>query len=167
MASNFKRNENTEYEEVIKKRTKDVVSKKYHKVKSGETLSEIADKNNVSIANLRTWNKIKGSNINAGQSLVIQTTKKVTVNEVIKKPKPKTEIITPDVQDAVAENVEPNTSETVKSKTENKYSDAKSKIEVKEDYYIVQKGDSIFSITRKFPNLTADDLKKKKRFKIR
>ena len=161
LASNFKRNDNTEYEEVIKKRTKDVVSKKYHKVKSGETLSEIADKNNVSIANLRTWNKIKGSNINAGQSLVIQTTKKVTVNEVIKKPKPKVETITPEVQDAVAENVEPNTGEVTKPKTENKYSDAKSKIEVKEDYYIVQKGDSIFSITRKFPNLTADDLKKK------
>lgn len=161
LASNFKRNDNTEYEEVIKKRTKDVVSKKYHKVKSGETLSEIADKNNVSIANLRTWNKIKGSNINAGQSLVIQTTKKVTVNEVIKKPKPKVETITPEVQDAVAENMEPNTGEVTKPKTENKYSDAKSKIEVKEDYYIVQKGDSIFSITRKFPNLTADDLKKK------
>ncbi len=43
----------------------------------------------------------------------------------------------------------------------NKYADAKSKLEIKEDYYIVQKGDSIFSITRKFPNLTADDLKKK------
>ncbi|SEP92366.1 lytic transglycosylase domain-containing protein [Flavobacterium urocaniciphilum] len=151
--SKFKVDENVEYEEVIKKRTKEVVSKNYYKVKKGETLSEIADKNNVSITNLRQWNKIKGSNINAGQSLVIQTTKKVTVNEVVKKPKPKTEIVEPQVEDAVAEN-------TTKP-AENKYSDAKSKLEVKEDYYIVQKGDSIFSITRKFPNLTADDLKKK------
>lgn len=155
VASNLKSKieENVDYEEVIKKRTKEVVSKNYYKVKKGETLSEIADKNNVSIASLRQWNKIKGSNINAGQSLVIQTTKKVTVNEVVKKPKPKTEIVEPQVEDAVAEN-------TTKP-TENKYSDAKSKLEVKEDYYIVQKGDSIFSITRKFPNLTADDLKKK------
>ncbi len=151
--SKSKLDENVDYEEVIKKRTKEVVSKNYYKVKKGETLSEIADKNNVSIASLRQWNKIKGSNINAGQSLVIQTTKKVTVNEVVKKPKPKTEIVEPQVEDAVAEN-------TTKP-TENKYSDAKSKLEVKEDYYIVQKGDSIFSITRKFPNLTADDLKKK------
>jgi len=155
VASNLKSKieENVDYEEVIKKRTKEVVSKNYYKVKKGETLSEIADKNNVSIASLRQWNKIKGSNINAGQSLVIQTTKKVTVNEVVKKPKPKTEIVEPQVEDAVAEN-------TTKP-TENKYSDARSKLEVKEDYYIVQKGDSIFSITRKFPNLTADDLKKK------
>lgn len=155
VASNFKmkNNDTTEYEEVIKKRTKEVVSKNYHKVKKGESLGVIADKNNVSITDLRKWNNIKGSNINAGQSLVIQTTKKVTVNEVIKKPKSKTEIIVPEVENAVAEN-------TVKP-TENKYSSAKSKIDIKEDYYIVQKGDSIFSITRKFPNLTADDLKKK------
>ncbi len=128
-----------------------MVSKDYHKVKKGETLSEIADKNKVSIINLRKWNNIKGSNINAGQSLVIQTTKKVTVNEVVKKPKPKTELIEP--ANAVAENTE--------KPIENKYSSAKSKIEIMEDYYIVQKGDSIFSITKKFPNLTADDLKKK------
>ena len=146
-------NEPVEMEEVLKKRTKEVVSKNFHKVKKGETLAEIAKKNQVSITDLKTWNKIKGSAINAGQSLVIQTTKKVTVNEVVKKPKPKTEIIEPVVENAVAENTE--------KPTENKYSSAKSKIEMKEDYYIVQKGDSIFSITKKFPNLTADDLKKK------
>ena len=148
-----KNNETNEYEEVIKKRTKEVVSKNFHKVKKGETLAEIAKKNQVSITDLKTWNKIKGSTINAGQSLVIQTTKKVTVNEVVKKPKPKTEIVEPEVENAVAVNTE--------KPTENKYSSAKSKIEIKEDYYIVQKGDSIFSITKKFPNLTTDDLKKK------
>ena len=146
-------NEPVEMEEVLKKRTKEVVSKNFHKVKKGETLAEIAKKNQVSITDLKTWNKIKGSTINAGQSLVIQTTKKVTVNEVVKKPKPKTEIVEPEVENAVAENIE--------KPTENKYSSAKSKIEIKEDYYIVQKGDSIFSITKKFPNLTTDDLKKK------
>jgi membrane-bound lytic murein transglycosylase D len=155
VASNFKmkNNDTTEYEEVLKKRTKEVVSKNYHKVKKGESLGVIADKNNVSITDLRKWNNIKGSNINAGQSLVIQTTKKVTVNEVIKKPKKKTEILETEVENEVAENTE--------KPTENKYSSAKSKIDMKEDYYIVQKGDSIFSITKKFPNLTADDLKKK------
>ncbi len=148
-----KNNDTKEYEEVLKKRTKEVVSKNFHKVKKGETLAEIAKKNQVSITDLKTWNKIKGSAINAGQSLVIQTTKKVTFNEVVKKPKSKTEIVEPEVETAVAENTE--------KVIENKYSSAKSKIEIKEDYYIVQKGDSIFSITKKFPNLTTDDLKKK------
>lgn len=158
---NFKNTDDIEYEEVIKKRTKEVVSKNYHKVKSGESLGVIAEKHNVSITDLRKWNNIKGSNINAGQSLVIQTTKKVTVNEVVKKPKKKSELIAPEVENAVAENTELSTTEPVKAKTENKYASAKSKIDIKEDYYIVQKGDSIFSITKKFPNLTADDLKKK------
>jgi membrane-bound lytic murein transglycosylase D len=163
VASNFKMksNDTTEYEEVIKKRTKEVVSKNYHKVKSGESLGVIADKNNVSISDLRKWNNIKGSNINAGQSLVIQTTKKVTVNEVIKKPKKKSEVIVPEVENVVVENTEISNTEQIKAKSENKYASAKSKIDIKEDYYIVQKGDSIFSITKKFPNLTADDLKKK------
>ncbi|NHM02774.1 lytic transglycosylase domain-containing protein [Flavobacterium difficile] len=158
---NFKNNDTIEFEEVIKKRTKEVVSKNYHKVKSGESLGVIAEKHNVSITDLRKWNNIKGSTINAGQSLVIQTTKKVTVNEVVKKPKKKTELIAPEVENAVAENTELSNTEPVKAKTENKYASAKSKIDIKEDYYIVQKGDSIFSITKKFPNLTADDLKKK------
>ena len=74
-----------EYEKVVEKHTKEVVKKDYHKVKKGETLSEIADKYNVSIAELRKWNKVKGSNTNLGQSLVIQTKKKVTVNEVVKR----------------------------------------------------------------------------------
>lgn len=158
---NFKNTDSVEYEEVIKKRTKEVLSKNYHKVKSGESLGVIADKNNVSISDLRKWNNIKGSAINAGQSLVIQTKKKVTVNEVIKKPKKKIEVVEPVVENAVAENTELQNPQQVKPKTENKYAAAKSKIEIKEDYYIVQKGDSIFSITKKFPNLTADDLKKK------
>lgn len=158
---NFKNTDSVEYEEVIKKRTKEVLSKNYHKVKSGESLGVIADKNNVSISDLRKWNNIKGSAINAGQSLVIQTKKKVTVNEVIKKPKKKIEVVEPVVENAVAENTDLQNSQQVKPKTENKYTAAKSKIEIKEDYYIVQKGDSIFSITKKFPNLTADDLKKK------
>jgi membrane-bound lytic murein transglycosylase D len=158
---NVKNKDSVEYEEVIKKRTKEVLSKNYHKVKSGESLGVIADKNNVSISDLRKWNNIKGSAINAGQSLVIQTKKKVTVNEVIKKPKKKTEVLEPVVENAVAENTELQNPQQVKPKTDNKYAAAKSKIEIKEDYYIVQKGDSIFSITKKFPNLTADDLKKK------
>lgn len=147
-----------EYEKVVEKHTKEVVKKDYHKVKKGETLSEIADKYNVSIAELRKWNKVKGSNINLGQSLVIQTKKKVTVNEIVKKPVKKQEV-KPIVEDASVADV------TLDKTSENKevltIQPKKERIELKEDYYIVQKGDSIFSITKKFPNLTVEDLKKK------
>lgn len=148
-----------EYEKVIEKRIKETIKKDYHKVKKGETLSEIADQHNVSITDLRKWNKIKGSNINFGQSLVIQTKKKVSVNEVVKKPIKKSEI-KPSETDVLVADTNP-TDKTAESKEVVTTSAKKDRIEIKEDFYIVQKGDSIFSITKKFPNLTVEDLKKK------
>lgn len=147
-----------EYEKVIEKRIKEIIKKDYHKVKKGETLSEIADQHNVSITDLRKWNKIKGSNINFGQSLVIQTKKKVSVNEVVKKPVKKSEIKVVQEDTLVADN---SVEKTTESKEVVTTSAKKDRIEIKEDFYIVQKGDSIFSITKKFPNLTVEDLKKK------
>jgi membrane-bound lytic murein transglycosylase D len=40
-------------------------------VKNGEVLGGIANRNHVSVANLKKWNNIKGTNIRAGQRLVI------------------------------------------------------------------------------------------------
>ncbi|MFZ1321764.1 MAG: LysM peptidoglycan-binding domain-containing protein [Ignavibacteria bacterium] len=45
--------------------------KSSHKVKSGETLASISDKYNVSISNLRKWNKLKNDKILVGQVLKI------------------------------------------------------------------------------------------------
>lgn len=44
-------------------------------VKNGDTISEIADKFNVSVDQLKAWNKIKGNNIKVGQELVVVGTK--------------------------------------------------------------------------------------------
>ena len=43
----------------------------YHKVKSGQTLSDVADKYGVSLKKLKKWNNIKGSKIMIGQKLKI------------------------------------------------------------------------------------------------
>jgi membrane-bound lytic murein transglycosylase D len=40
-------------------------------VKKGEVLGGIANRNNVSVANLKKWNDIRGNNIRSGQRLVI------------------------------------------------------------------------------------------------
>jgi membrane-bound lytic murein transglycosylase D len=45
--------------------------KTIHVVKQGEVLGGIANRNNVSISNLRKWNNIRGNNIRSGQRLVI------------------------------------------------------------------------------------------------
>lgn len=46
-------------------------NKSSHKVKSGESLASISDKYNVSISNLRKWNKLKSDKILVGQVLKI------------------------------------------------------------------------------------------------
>ena len=57
--------------------TRVVVKNIYHKVKRGESLGKIADKYNVSVSELKKWNKIKGTKVAKGQRLRIETKKAV------------------------------------------------------------------------------------------
>jgi membrane-bound lytic murein transglycosylase D len=88
----------------------------FHTIKSGESLGKIADKYNVSIAELKKWNHIKGNTIQAGKKLKIYSDKKVIV------------------------------------KTESKANN--------DGTYTVQPGDSLFSISKQFPGVSIDDIKK-------
>ena len=138
--------EEKEFDKIVTQTTKEVVKKEYYKVKKGETLSKIATINNVSIEQLKKWNTINGTTINEGQLLALQKTKKITVNEVVKVPKTKTE----QLPNSTSENI-------VKLDKKPANKDVFTK---EEEFYTVQKGDSIFSISKKYPNVTVDDLKK-------
>ena len=110
---------------------KDVV--KYHKVKRGDNLGEISDKYGVSVAEVKKWNRLKGSNIMPGKSLKIIKNERVvtTVRKEIKADK--------------------NNVETAVVSTEAN--------EKPSDFYEVQRGDNLFSIAKKF-NVSVEDLKK-------
>lgn len=54
-------------------KVKTINSVQYHKIRSGETVSEIAAKYHVSASQLRSWNGIRGNMIYAGKSLKIYT----------------------------------------------------------------------------------------------
>ena len=143
--------ENESTTEKVFKTEKSTVNKevtKLHKVKKGDNLGAIADKYEVSISDLKKWNKLKGNNIGLGDNLKIVKTEKVTTT--IKK-----EIKQPlfDKNEAVA------SVETRKEKTE------KISKEVKADTtnkivknYSVAKGDNLFIIAKKH-NTTIDNLK--------
>jgi membrane-bound lytic murein transglycosylase D len=88
----------------------------YHTIKSGDSLGKIAQRYNVSISHLRSWNNIKGNTIHAGKKLKIYSNKK-----------------------AVAK---------FESKTNN------------DGTYTVKSGDSLFSISRQFPGVSIEDIKK-------
>lgn len=51
---------------------KETTKTQYHTVKKGETLAKIAEKYDVSIAELKKWNKLKSDDIIVGQKLVVK-----------------------------------------------------------------------------------------------
>ena len=108
---------------------KDVV--KYHKVRRGDNLGEISDKYRVSVAEVKKWNHLKGSNIVPGKSLKIIKNERVvtTVRKEVKGAQ--------NVETAIASNDE----------------------EKPSDFYVVERGDNLFSIAKKF-NVSLEDLKK-------
>lgn len=57
--------------------TKTITVKKYHVIRSGETLSRIAQKYKVSVNQLKAWNGMRSTKIISGQKLVVRVSKKV------------------------------------------------------------------------------------------
>jgi len=146
----------------------------FHTIKSGEALGKIADKYNVSISDLRKWNKIKGNTIYAGQKLKINETiivnlpqetavaakpKKAAKPEVKKEAEPEVADVIADEETADADTETEETEEVKPVVVAKETKRSKSVNYEEERLYIVQKGDSLFSIARKHPGVTVENLK--------
>lgn len=158
-----------------KKERTSSTSTKIHVVKRGDNLGEIASKYDVSLADLRKWNKIKGNSIMAGRKIKIQKTIMITTpvkeTEAIaaKEPKETKPSVMTNAKTAVAVN---NTEDNNTTENEELIAVADVKPAVvtptkrnrevnyeQERMYVVQKGDSLFSIARKHPGVTVENLK--------
>ena len=128
----------TKLEKVIS--TKEVT--KIHKVKKGDNLTEIANKYGVTLAEIKKWNQLKNNNIALGESIKIIKFEKVTtwLKKETKQP-----IVEP--KDAIVE-ADPKTNKTENNDVE------KSNV----NYYVVAKGDYLFSIAKKH-NISVAKLK--------
>lgn len=96
-------------------------------VGKGDYLGSIAKKFNVSVADLKDWNKREDNNVKLGEKLIVS---KVEVTEsvaAVEKPTKKDRMM------AAAKKAE--------------------------NHYFVKKGDSLFSIAKKYPGITVSDLK--------
>lgn len=105
-----------------------------YKVRSGDVLGTIANKHQVKVADIRVWNKLSGNMIRVGQPLTIWL---------------------------AADFKESNKSSVSNSKKETDSSDKTEKATASnEGTYIVQPGDSLWIISRKFNDLSVEKLKK-------
>lgn len=103
-------------------------------VQKGDNLTAIAEKNKVTIDQLKEWNNIENSEIKIGQKLTIQAPAEETAAVAVVEKEVKKEIINRD------------------NSKERNYN--------KERMYVVQKGDSLFSIAKKHPGITVAEIKK-------
>ena len=112
---------------------------KYYKVRRGDNLTEIANKYGVTIADLKKWNGLKKNSVSYGKSLKILTSESVvrTIKTQPKEDKNPTEIVSNNQKVVVSEKI--NKAE----KTDTVSAD-------KPEYYVVQKGDNLGNIAKKF-----------------
>lgn len=118
---------------------------KYYKVRSGDNLSSIADKYDVSVSDLKKWNSLRSNAVASGKSLKIITNE--SVMKTVKK----------------APNVVP--SEVIKENQRLAASEEKEKKTIVDDsvisntanYYTVQKGDNLNVIAKKY-NVTVAEI---------
>lgn len=119
----------------VKSKAVDSLKVQYYTIQKGDNLGSIAEKYNVSIAEIKQWNKLRGNSVALGKSLKIKT------NNLIVNPK---EIkITPEL-------TKKSTEEAIVS-TENL---EKTEIQTKE--YVVQAGDNLGSIAKKYGKTVAE-----------
>jgi membrane-bound lytic murein transglycosylase D len=123
---------------------------KSHKVKKGESLGSISDKYNVSLADLRKWNKIKNSRIVPGQNLKVQTKTKKVIYEEKTSPdataKPNEPVATHS-ESGEEENYQQSTEKPTKVVAETTPKTPAAKAEpAKYKYYTIQKGDTLTKI---------------------
>ncbi len=131
-----------EYKYVLKNRTKTI----FYKVRRGDNLSEIANKYNVSMSEIKKANRLKSNKVPLGRSLKITTHELEKVAIAVKK-SPKAIVEKEDSKVVIASN------------SETKNEQEKSALLSKDGFYIVQVDDNLGKIAKKF-GVTIEELKK-------
>jgi membrane-bound lytic murein transglycosylase D len=121
-----------------------VKTTKNYKVKNGDNLGSIAAKYDVSVSDIKKWNKLKKNAISSGKILKIMTTERVVskVRKEIKLDKKPIETKNEAVVSNEVKSDKNNTSEASKTP----------------EYYVIQKGDNLGNIAKKY-GVTVEDLK--------
>jgi membrane-bound lytic murein transglycosylase D len=154
MASNIA----NEDQVVTRKTTRRVAKTKYYVVKRGDNLGEIADKNNVTIAELKQWNRLKGSTVQKGKKLRIVYSENIVIVERGKKVKSSEKDALTEVpkQSLLVSTDKINSGNKV---TERELIDGKTEVSPEKrgnEDYIVKAGDNLFIIAKENKTTVAE-----------
>jgi len=129
-----------------------VVSKtKYHKVRRGDNLSEIANRYDVSVAEIKRWNKLKGNNAPLGRNLKIISSERIA-SKVRKEKIDRTVVADTTQAVAVTQTAQPKESKIYKEEKVVSFKDVTK-------FHKVRKGDNIGEISEKY-GVTIAEVKK-------
>ncbi len=166
----------------VKEKNETSVTKTIHRVKRGETLSAIGRKYNVSVEDIKSWNKLNNSKLSLGQQIsikaTIQSTSKVKDEPLLAQKTTKAEKKSEQAkatktsaknEDVLLSKVSPTVAPlTAAEELAQANADAEkfkpTEGEVSLDafakFHVVQKGDTLWSISQKYDGLSVTDLKK-------
>ena len=129
-----------------------VVSKtKYHKVRRGDNLSEIANRYDVSVAEIKRWNKLKGNNAPLGRNLKIISSERIA-SKVRKEKIDRTVVADTTQAVAATQTAQPKESKIYKEEKVVSFKDVTK-------FHKVRKGDNIGEISEKY-GVTIAEVKK-------
>lgn len=145
--------------------------RRLHRVRSGETLSEIAQRYRSTYTQVKKWNRLSSDRIYAGQKLYVyvKVAKKVAVPE---KPDNEDETLpdendgalqlteNPEVRLSVSDNPAELVAADLEEEPREKMVQVKAQPVVRKIYHTVQPGDTLWSIAQKYEGVSAEDIRK-------
>ncbi|WP_428223949.1 LysM peptidoglycan-binding domain-containing protein [Flavobacterium sp.] len=137
-------------EAIVKVEPKKVLLQKFHTVRKGEDLSQIAEKYNVVVADIKKWNRLKGTQARTGAKLRIKYDESNTVAaHAVQEPEPVV------LAEATVKEPKVKATREVKSKVE----DAVAVKDTASAHHTVQPGETLYAIAKKY-RVYVSDLKK-------
>ena len=112
--------------------------KKIYTVKKGENIAAVARKHDCSISDIKQWNKLKGNSVRPGQKLIVFVT---VVDKIL--------VSSNEIPQENLSRQGPDSSKTVQSDT----------VASRYIFYEVQPKDTLFSIAKKYPKMTVEQIK--------
>jgi len=134
--------------------------KRYHTVRRGENLARIAGKYDMSVTELKKMNRLRSSSLKAGQRLTVMTW--VTTKVPVKQPEPAVAKASDSTAAPLAktEAIEAGKdSGTVQQSNTQTGTASSTSSEIRFEYHVVQPGDTLWNIARRYSGTTVEMLK--------